>query len=64
MRHDKVHGLLFEKKKKRLACTTWNECKLNPDEEVVRRGAGRPPSPSSVRAEKQKTKKEEEEEEE
>jgi len=36
IRHSKVHGLLFEKKKKRLACTTWNECKLGSDG----RGAG------------------------
>lgn len=44
----------YLKKKKRLACTTWNECKLNPDEE--RRRAQRSPR-CSVRAEKQKTKK-------
>lgn len=51
----KFMDFYLKKKKERLACTTWNECKLNPDEERPRaqRSPRRP-----VRVEKQKTKKE------
>lgn len=50
----KFMDFYLKKKKKRLACTTWNECKLSPEEE--RRRAQRA-ARHAVRAEKQKTKK-------